>query len=576
MDGVTRLIQRLSQRFGLMRLLANVGAIVVLVLLAATGVLLSKVGRFLDGLLKRVMGFERPLVTLGRPWRRLEDDNVISVYLMNGPVDVSQLRANIQEWTEDSRRRAKWRRTSVMAGWFDVWRPPPTRSGAATFHIANHLIELAPMWRHRLVTEETADAYVAQVCRQPLAADQAPWQVLVLPLHEDPDGRTTCLVSKAHRRLSNELHVLLGRWTASCRPVETPSVAKEFPLESWNLAPWNPAGVEPVPDEPVPGEPWNQVSAVKPVEEQSIETAGPWWKMRVEPDLSQLFGGGGGVARRWAASCAVWWRRMRRWLKLLAPYADGPRLLLRRRLRFYRQRRRVAAAAAAPSASRLGLAWSRAVPRSFVDSVAEAADATVEQVVLAALAQAMADHCKQTGSAPESLAVDWTSGTRFEGVVTLPCCVQDGRLILQRLRDQDAQVRRHPSPVARLVDAMRRWPSLDVARRLVAAAPPSPVALATLRPPAHSGARALFRWPEPEHWTQLSLCLSLGVEDVRLGAACGALTPAQLSLIVNQIERHLNQLAAAYGVQRRRLSLYTPPQWTHGRFDPWLVRVSHQ
>lgn len=44
-----------------------------------------------------------------------------------------------------------------MAGWFDVWRPPPTRSGAATFHIANHLIELAPMWRHRLVTEETAD-----------------------------------------------------------------------------------------------------------------------------------------------------------------------------------------------------------------------------------------------------------------------------------------------------------------------------------------------------------------------------------------------------------------------------------
>lgn len=54
------------------------------------------VGRFLDGLLKRVMGFERPLVTLGRPWRRLEDDNVISVYLMNGPVDVSQLRANIQ------------------------------------------------------------------------------------------------------------------------------------------------------------------------------------------------------------------------------------------------------------------------------------------------------------------------------------------------------------------------------------------------------------------------------------------------------------------------------------------------
>ena len=90
-------------------------------------------------------------------------------------------------------------------------------------------------------------AYVAQVCRQPLAADQAPWQVLVLPLHEDPDGRTTCLVSKAHRRLSNELHVLLGRWTASCRPVETPSAAKEFPLESWNLAPWNPAGVEPVP-----------------------------------------------------------------------------------------------------------------------------------------------------------------------------------------------------------------------------------------------------------------------------------------------------------------------------------------
>lgn len=75
---------------------------------------------------------------------------------------------------------------------------------------------------------------------------------------------------------------------------------------------------------------------------------------------------------------------------------------------------------------------------------------------------------------------------------------------------------------------------------------------------------------------ELSLCLSLGVEDVRLGAACGALTPAQLSLIVNQIERHLNQLAAAYGVQRRRLSLYTPPQWTHGRFDPWLVRVSHQ
>lgn len=104
------------------------------------------------------------------------------------------------------------------------------------------------------------------------------------------------------------------------------------------------------------------------------------------------------MARRWAASCAVWWRRMRRWLKLLAPYADGPRLLLRRRLRFYRQRRRVAAAAAAPSASRLGLAWSRAVPRSFVDSVAEAADATVEQVVLAALAQAMADHCKQTGA----------------------------------------------------------------------------------------------------------------------------------------------------------------------------------
>lgn len=94
------------------------------------------------------------------------------------------------------------------------------------------------------------------------------------------------------------------------------------------------------------------------------------------------------------------------------------------------------------------------------------------------------------------------------------CAHQDGRLILQRLRDQDAQVRRHPSPVARLVDAMRRWPSLDVARRLVAAAPPSPVALATLRPPAHSGARALFRWPEPEHWTRnpsfhpLTFCIS--------------------------------------------------------------------
>ena len=58
-------------------------------------------------------------------------------------------------------------------------------------------------------------------------------------------------------------------------------------------------------------------------------------------------------------------------------------------------------------------------------------------------------------------------------------------------------------------------------------------------------------------FAELHLCLSVGACNVQLGAACHVLTPQQLWLIVDHLERHIYQLAASYGVQWRRLSRHS-------------------
>ena len=53
----------------------------------------------------------------------------------------------------------KLRRRSVLRGWMHLWSNPE-----GTFQTGNHLVELVPTWKHRLVTEDTVDVSVFCFC----------------------------------------------------------------------------------------------------------------------------------------------------------------------------------------------------------------------------------------------------------------------------------------------------------------------------------------------------------------------------------------------------------------------------
>ena len=204
LERVTELIQYLSRRYGVLRLLANFTAISIFAFLltpfffAAKGETNSAVevgqgcwnffvvSRYLRSRLVEFYGRRSVLITFDVPGLQHADENVLSVHLLDSSVDVDHFAAHIQvvgfvaaviswrplmfpfilflypfppqKWIAEQ-PMLKLRRRSVLRGWMHLWSNPE-----GTFQTGNHLVELVPTWKHRLVTEDTVDVSVFCFC----------------------------------------------------------------------------------------------------------------------------------------------------------------------------------------------------------------------------------------------------------------------------------------------------------------------------------------------------------------------------------------------------------------------------
>lgn len=551
LERVTELIQYLSRRYGVLRLLANFTAISIFAFLLTPFFFAAKVSRYLRSRLVEFYGRRSVLITFDVPGLQHADENVLSVHLLDSSVDVDHFAAHIQKWIAEQ-PMLKLRRRSVLRGWMHLWSNPE-----GTFQTGNHLVELVPTWKHRLVTEDTVDDYVSHISRLPLGGAIPPWKLFVIQLQGGAggagcDAARTCLVVKCHRRLSDALDAFIRREETLGRKNDAYSMILYDAALRLDDA--------------------NDAAAAA-----SVAAAGappPTAAGRTKLQSLQLF-------------LVKFKVQLETWCWMMLCVINGPRIVLECLWKVC-----VMAKAGAIDASlngsdgwrRLTLTWTPSLPRHFFDQICKASGATSHQVLLSAFSQAMTDHFKQSGSLPEVLRVhvplktpamsrtlpDVCDGSAMKCDLGLPCRTEDSRHVLETIQERMTKVlnrRRQRMRMyvterwMRICSVYTPWILLPFWRWLVDGSCAS-VVMETNDFAWHPLIQSSFKWNTSSPKTQLAVSLSRSGTTVRVGLISSVLPASQLNPIAQNIERYIYQVAASYGVQQRKLSPYSTPHST--------------
>jgi len=530
-------------------LVVNFTAISIFAFLLTPFFFAAKVSRYLRKRLVEFYGRKSVLITFDVPGLQHVDENVLSVHLLDSSVDVDHLAAQIEKWIVEE-PMLKLRRQSVLRGWMHLWSNPE-----ASFQCGNHLVELVPTWKHRLVTQDSVDDYVSHVSRLPLGNAAPPWKLFVIHLQggaTDADcgdaaaaAARTCLVIKCHRRLSDALDAFVRRQDTLGRHNDA------YSKILYDAALRLDDDVTDAVDHP----------CVLP--KITFKTLLSKCKMQLETWC-------------WMMLCVI----------------NGPRIVLECLWRVYMMARTDAIDASLNGSDgwrRLALTWTPSLPRHFFDQICKSSGATSHQVLLCAFSQAMTDHFKQSGILPEVLRVhvplktataaasaasrtlpDLCDGSSMKCDLGLPCRAEESHRVLDTIQQRMTKVLNRRRQRMRM-DVTERWMRicsrytpwvlLPFWRWLVDGSCAS-VVMETNDFAWHPLIQSSFKWNTCSPKTQLAVSLSRSETTVRVGLISSVLSAAQLNFISQNMERYIYQLAASYGVQQRKLSPHSTPHST--------------